>query len=149
MNRAFLRNPVKYPDPENFRPERWLEPGWPTYREPLSAYPTVKGMSSFGWGQRACLGQTLTQDELVVACGGVIWGFDLRHKIDAATGREIPISLTESNSLLIVKPNPYEMSFVPRSEERRVEMLEQWRVADEKDKWEREAFAKAAAKVRR
>lgn len=49
-SRAFLRNPTKYPDLENYRPERWIEPGWPTYQEPLKKYPNVKGMISFGWG---------------------------------------------------------------------------------------------------
>lgn len=102
-------------------------------------------MSSFGWGQRACLGQTLTQDELVVACGGLLWGFNLSKKVDPATGKEIEISLTASNSLLIVKPDPYEMSFVPRNEQKRKEILAQWWEADYKDKREREAFVKAAA----
>lgn len=50
VSRAFLRNPTKYPDPENYRPERWIGPGWPTYKELLTKYPNVKGMTSFGWG---------------------------------------------------------------------------------------------------
>jgi cytochrome P450 len=68
---AFMRNPKKYPDPDNYRPERYLEPSLPTYREPPIVYPTVKGLSSFGYGQRQCLGQTLTQDELLLACGAL------------------------------------------------------------------------------
>lgn len=143
--RAFLRNPVKYPDPDNYRPERWLEPSWPTYKSPLAVYPTVKGMSSFGYGQRACLGQTLTQDELLVACGGLVWGFNLRKKVDPGTGLEIDISTTASNSLLLIKPDPFQMAFEPRSEVRRAEMVQNWRQADEKDRKQREAFVKAAA----
>lgn len=49
-SRAFLRNPTKYPDLENYRPERWIEPGWLTYQEPLKKYLNAKGMISFGWG---------------------------------------------------------------------------------------------------
>jgi Cytochrome P450 len=144
MLRAFLRNPVKYPDPENFRPERWLEPSWPTYRSPLTVYPAVKGMSSFGFGQRTCLGQTLTQDELLVACGGLLWGFNLKKKVDPVTGLEIDISTTASNSLLIIKPDPFQMAFIPRSETRKAEIAQNWISADEKDTKEREAFVKAA-----
>ncbi|KAG9189986.1 hypothetical protein G6011_08074 [Alternaria panax] len=67
---AILKDKKKYPKGEEFHPERWLEPGWPTFKEPLTKHPTVVGMSSFGWGRRTCLGQQITQDELLVACGG-------------------------------------------------------------------------------
>ncbi|KAK5145100.1 hypothetical protein LTR04_001400 [Oleoguttula sp. CCFEE 6159] len=141
---AFLRNAVKYPDPENFRPERWLEPGWPTYQEPLTVYPNVKGMSSFGHGQRQCLGQTLTQDELLIACGALAWAFNMKKKVDPVTKQEIDIDLNKSNSLLIVKPDNFEMAFEPRSEKKKAEIAEQWRVADAKDQAERKAFLEAA-----
>ncbi|KAI0016108.1 cytochrome P450 [Xylariomycetidae sp. FL0641] len=139
---AFLRNPAKYPDPENFRPERWLEPGWPTYQEPLTQYPTIKGMTSFGWGQRQCLGQTLTQDELIVACGALCWCFNLKHKKNPKTGVHLPVPLNKSNSLLIIKPDPFEMAFEPRSVARKEEALRLWKESDENDRRQREAFAR-------
>lgn len=144
MHRAFLRNPNKYPDPDNFRPERWLEPGWPTYQEPLTQFPTIKGMTSFGWGQRQCLGQTLTQDELVVACGALSWCFNLKPKKDLATGRDLPVPVDESNSLLIIKPNPFQMTFEPRSNARKQQALRLWEESDAKDKRERHEFAEEA-----
>ncbi|KAI1456664.1 cytochrome P450 [Annulohypoxylon moriforme] len=142
---AFLRNPDKYPDPENFRPERWLEPSWPTYQEPLTTYPTVKGMTSFGWGQRQCLGMTLTQDELLVACGALSWAFNLKHKKDPITGKDIPVPTDKSNSLLIIKPDPFEMDFEPRSEERKQEALRLWAESSEKYDQEKEEFLKGAS----
>ncbi|KAK8035663.1 hypothetical protein PG993_010658 [Apiospora rasikravindrae] len=137
---AFLRNPKKYPDPDNFRPERWLEAGWPTYQEPLTQYPTLKGMTSFGWGQRQCLGQSLTEDELLIACGALAWCFHLRPKRDAATGLDLPVPLDKSNSLLIIKPDPFEMAFEPRSEKRREEALRLWGEAEAKDTQQRADF---------
>ncbi|KAI1799152.1 cytochrome P450 [Daldinia bambusicola] len=141
---AFLRDPEKYPDPDNFRPERWLEPGWPTYQEPLSAYPTIKGLSSFGWGQRQCLGQSLTQDELIVACGALAWCFNLKQKKDPVTGEDIPVPTDKSNSLLIIKPNSFQMAFEPRSEARKEEALRVWAESDAKYRREKEEFLRTA-----
>ena len=76
-------------------------------------------MTLFGWGQRAYLGQSLTQDELVVACGGLAWAFKLNRKIDPATSLEIDVPLNKSNSLLIIKPDPFQMVSEPRSAARR------------------------------
>lgn len=97
-------------------------------------------MSSFGWGQRACLGQTLTQDELLVACGGLSWAFNMKFKTNPMTGQKIDIPLNKSNSLLIVKPDPFEMAFDPRSVARKYQVLENWNEADLKDRFERESF---------
>jgi hypothetical protein len=102
-------------------------------------------MSSFGYGQRACLGQTLTQDELLVACGGLAWAFSLQRKVDAATGLEIDISTTASNSLLLIKPDPFHMAFIPRSEARRAEIVQNWKSSDDMDAKRREVFLKGAA----
>ncbi|KAK8125468.1 uncharacterized protein PG998_001227 [Apiospora kogelbergensis] len=144
---AFLRNPVKYPDPENFRPERWLQPGWPTYQEPLTQFPTIKGLSSFGWGLRQCLGMTLTQDELVIACGALMWCFNLKPKVDPLSGRELPVPLDKSNSLLIIKPDPFQMAFEPRSEERRRQALRQWQESEARDVRQRADFAARTAQA--
>ncbi|KAK0615326.1 cytochrome P450 [Bombardia bombarda] len=142
---AFLRNPNKYPDPENFHPERWLEPGWPTYQEPLTQFPTIKGMSSFGWGHRQCLGMSLTQDELLVACGSLAWCFNLKPKRDPANpGHDFPVPLDKSNSLLIIKPDPFQMAFEPRSEARKQEALRLWREAEADDETKRAEFLTAA-----
>ncbi|KAF2774451.1 cytochrome P450 [Teratosphaeria nubilosa] len=140
---AMLRNETKYPDPETFRPERWLEPSWPTYHEPLSQYPSITGMTSFGWGQRACLGQSLTRDETVIACGGLLWAFNLVRK-RGPDGKEIDPPLDKSNSLLIVKPDAFEMAFEPRSKTRRQQIIDEWEATNAADKADRAAFAKEA-----
>jgi hypothetical protein len=147
-HRAFLRNPVKYPDPDNYRPERWLEPEWPTYQEPLTTYPKIKEMTSFGWGQRQCVGQNLTEDELVVACGALAWCFNLEHKNDPATGKLLPVPLNKTNSLLILKPDPFQMAFEPRSETRKQEALRLWRESQARDLRDRAAFVEVTKESR-
>jgi hypothetical protein len=138
--RAILRSPTKYPDPWTFRPERWLEPGWPTYREPLTQFPTIKSMSPFGWGQRTCIGTGLTEDENFLACGGICWGFDLTFKIDPVTGEKIDVPTDKSDSVLIIRPDKFVISIEPRSEERRKQMVDQWTEAEEAEKKSRECY---------
>lgn len=93
---------------------------------------------------------SLTQDELVVACGGLLWAFNLKPKVDPATGNEIEVPLDKSNSLLIIKPDPFQMAFEPRSATRKAEVVDQWKVAEAADAEERAAFLRHAdSKIRR
>lgn len=101
-------------------------------------------MTSFGWGQRQCLGQSITRDETVVGCGALLWAFNLKRKVDPVTGKEIEISTDKSNSLLIVKPDPFQMAFEPRSAERRQQIIDEWNAAEAKDAEERAAFLRTA-----
>ena len=139
-----MHNEEKYPDSYTYRPERYLEDKWPTYKEPLTQFPTVKGLTSFGFGQRQCLGQSLTHDELIVACGALCWGFNMTKKINPKTGKEIDIDINKSNSLLIVKPDPFEMAFTPRTRDRKDEIISNWQSAEEKDNEERAEFLRKA-----
>lgn len=68
----------------------------------------------------------------------------MRKKVDVKTGKEIGIDLQKSNSLLIVKPDPFQMAFEPRSRERKEEIVAQWEVAEKKDMEERVEFLRSA-----
>ena len=82
---------------------------------------------------------------LVVACGALSWCFHLRPKRDPATGRNLPVPLDKSNSLLIIKPDPFEMAFEPRGPQRREEALRLWAESEARDRREREEFLRTAA----
>ena len=103
-------------------------------------------MSSFGWGQRQCLGMNVTQDELVVACGALMWCFDLGRTVDPESGEEVEVPLDKTNSLLIIKPDPFTMKFTVRSEARRKEAIRLWRESEARDVKERRDFLIANGK---
>ena len=68
----------------------------------------------------------------------------MKKKVDVKTSKEIGIDLQKSNSLLIVKPDPFEMAFEPRSRERKEEIVAQWEVAESKDREERAEYLRRA-----
>jgi hypothetical protein len=69
-----------FPNPEEFNPFRWLKPEYPTYKEPLSQYPTIINMTQFGYGRRICQGQALTDADLIVGIGALAWLFNIEKE---------------------------------------------------------------------
>jgi hypothetical protein len=68
----------------------------------------------------------------------------MSKKIDPKTGKEIEIDTHASNSLLIVKPDPFQMAFTPRNKEKREQIIQQWAVAEKQDIEERTEFVRNA-----
>lgn len=119
--------PSKYPDPENFRPDRWIEPGWPTYQEPLTKYPNFRdghSMHTFGWGRRTCLGQNVVNDETFVFGAAVLWAMNIAPQTCPRTGKPVPIDTQATNSHVILEPLPFQLSIKPRSEKRACQILD-------------------------
>lgn len=120
---AFSRDPKTYPNPHAFLPERWLSPEYPTYREPLSQYPTAVGATTFGWGRRYCQGQDLTHHEAVLACGSIFWAFDMHLKdpsqlpLPKAGECEFKSPADWEQSLIIVRPEQFDVTYTIRSPE--------------------------------
>ncbi|KAL6712338.1 hypothetical protein ACN47E_000215 [Coniothyrium glycines] len=75
---AISRDPDMFPDPETFNPLRWTEPGFPTYQEPLTQFPTIINSTQFGYGRRTCQGQTVTDEDLLIGIGSIAWLFDIK-----------------------------------------------------------------------
>lgn len=76
-NRAISRDPEMYPDPEAFNPLRWIDPSFPTFKGPLTQYPSIINMSQFGYGRRTCQGMTVTEADLIAGIGSMAWLFNI------------------------------------------------------------------------
>ena len=136
--RGITRDPQTYPDPDNFRPERWLTPNFPTYREPLTEFPNLKGFSQFGFGRRTCQGVDIVEQELFLVMGGLAWAFDIRKKM-SKFGYEVPVPTDKYTSLLIAKPEKMAFEMKPVSQDRVLMIEKDWmRINGEKSAGEGE-----------
>lgn len=72
-----------YPDPEQFLPQRWLDPSFPTYKEPLDKFPNLQNYSAFGFGRRICPGMHIAERSLYILISRIAWSSSIRAKVDA------------------------------------------------------------------
>jgi len=128
MEWGITRDPKVYPNPDWFNPDRWLNPAYPTYREPLTTYPRLEGHSQFGYGRRICMGVDIVSHELFLVCGALAWAFNLKKKI-GEDGREVVPNDLEYSSLLIAKPDWFEFDLTMRDEKKQQKVVELWEEA--------------------
>lgn len=74
-NWSIHRNTREFPDPDEFKPERFLEP--------IAPYPNKKGHNAFGWGRRVCSGQQLAEQGMLLSFARLLWAFDIRPGLDS------------------------------------------------------------------
>lgn len=117
------RDPERYPDPDSFKPERWLEPSYPTYREPLTEFPTLLNTMMFGAGRRSCPGMLVGAKNVYIQVMMLVWACNLRRAKDKK-GEEIVPPFYDFVSGFNVFPKPFKFKMSPRSETR-MKMVEE------------------------
>lgn len=99
---AIARDPALFPDPEAFNPLRWVDPSYPTYKEPLTEYPTIINSTQFGYGRRLCQGQGVADEDMLIGIGSVAWLFNIKrigHDTQATTSESNSIGMNEKASV--------------------------------------------------
>ncbi|KAK4225066.1 putative cytochrome P450 E-class, group I [Podospora fimiseda] len=137
---GITRDEEVYPNAEEFMPTRWLDPQYPTYREPLTQYPNLSGFSQFGFGRRTCQGVPIVEQDLFLTIGGMAWAFNIQKKINPSTGKEIPIHWNDYTSLLIAKPLRFAFDAIPRHEDKIAEMRAMFDSAREVEQDQNDSF---------
>jgi len=104
---AVLHNPDLYPDPETFKPERFLNKNGSFRDDPTIAL-------AFGAGKRICPGRHLVDATLFVFISSVLSVFNVARAKDA-NGHDIPVELeTIVEGEISPKPATFKCSITPR-----------------------------------
>ncbi|PBK80852.1 cytochrome P450 [Armillaria gallica] len=94
------RSPEVFPDPEDFRPERWLDSEG-AVRDDLKSL-------NFGFGRRVCPGQHLANKSLFITTAFVLWAFRLKQMDDS------PINTLAFTPTVNLHPLPFKLQFETR-----------------------------------
>ncbi|KAJ8474341.1 hypothetical protein ONZ51_g7280 [Trametes cubensis] len=107
---AYTRDPTHYPDPEEFRPERYLKDGEidPDVLDP--------GDIAFGYGRRACPGRDFSEAVLRVIMSSVLHAFAISPALDEH-GIPLPLEGKMSDGGVLSIPEPFECVIKARSAE--------------------------------
>ncbi|KAH6917895.1 cytochrome P450 [Coprinopsis sp. MPI-PUGE-AT-0042] len=105
---SMLTDPVKYPDPFSFKPERYLKNG---VLNPNAPKPEDL---AFGNGRRICPGRYLADDTLYMIIVGVLAAFDISAPIDSTTGKPMQIK-NERVGTITLQPPKFDCQIKPRS----------------------------------
>lgn len=132
-DRSLSRNEAMYPSAETFNPARWLDPSYPTFKTPLTEFPTIKGYHGFGYGRRACVGQDLVHSELLLACGALLQGFEIQRQRDEY-GTVKLIDTEACTPYLISMTGVHPVEFVSRGEGWAGRIRGEWRGVLERER---------------
>ena len=86
--RAILHDPERYPDPEEFKPERFLNEDRSFRDDPAIAL-------AFGIGRRICPGRHFVDATLFIVASSILSVFNITKAKDA-NGHEIPVKVARS-----------------------------------------------------
>ncbi|RYO47914.1 hypothetical protein AA0116_g12856 [Alternaria tenuissima] len=103
-------DPVRYPDPLKFNPDRYLDDSLSSAKSARLADPRLRDHWTFGVGRRICPGILVAQREIWLAVTKMLWAFDLAE----VPGH--PVDLNEYDGASGRSPVPFEIVLRPRSE---------------------------------
>ncbi|CAE6458090.1 hypothetical protein ACGC1H_006834 [Rhizoctonia solani] len=108
---AICNDPVLYPNPERFYPDRFLD-------------PSVPSAPGFGYGRRSCPGIHFAESTLFITMCTLLTVFNITPALDES-GNPILPKVEKGPNLMISYPQPFKCKITPRSEKHEA-LLRQW-----------------------
>jgi len=110
---AMAHDPDIYPDPDSFKPERWLDSNGQLNGKEFDA--------AFGYGRRLCIGINLAKSTLWLSVACMLAVMEFRKSKDE-NGNEIDIAIESSNGF-VTHPVDFKCDILPR-DSKACELLE-------------------------
>ncbi|TFK18867.1 cytochrome P450 [Coprinopsis marcescibilis] len=98
---SITQNEEMFPDPETFRPDRYIE------------NPKLPNSFVFGFGRRVCPGMHVAQNSLFSIVSKMLWAYEILPTKDSQ-GKPIIPSKDDIIPALVIKPKPFNFLLVPR-----------------------------------
>ena len=115
---------VRYPDPFQFKPERYINHTKRAAEYATFADPYARDHFSFGAGRRICPGSRFAENALTLALANMVWAFEIRSPQAVVDGEEkgraaeIDLSDDAFDEAPVKSAKPFKAVFLPRSEAR-------------------------------
>ncbi|KAI0718569.1 cytochrome P450 [Cerioporus squamosus] len=124
---GIMHDPVIFPSPDEFRPERFLETDKPRLRE--FELP-------FGFGRRICVGMHLAKNSVYITTARILWAFDILPATDEHGKRIIPDRWDFTNGFNS-KPVSFKCTIKPRTTKVAGCIVREWEgTKDRLGKWQ-------------
>ncbi|KAM5533378.1 hypothetical protein V8D89_012928 [Ganoderma adspersum] len=101
---AMSRDPVAYPDPDEFRPERFLDAAT---RDPMKY--------AFGFGRRICPGRHFADNSLFIIVAHVLHTLNVEPPLDG-DGQTVELEFRYTTDMVVSYPKPFECRITPRAD---------------------------------
>ncbi|KAG2340491.1 cytochrome P450 [Suillus weaverae] len=98
---AICRDPIAFPEPDKFDPQRWLDSEG-CLKDNMKSF-------TFGFGRRVCPGRHLADNSMYIGLALLFWSFRIDQRPDA------PINTLASDSV-VSHAVPFEIDVIPRIE---------------------------------
>ncbi|KAK3312719.1 cytochrome P450 [Apodospora peruviana] len=113
---AIHRDPNLYPEPDVFKPSRYLGKDLSAAEYMNSSDPYERDHFAYGAGRRSCPGVHVAEKSLFIVISRILWGFDIRKKL--GPDGVVPIEPTQRMMPgFLSVPEPFECQITPRSAE--------------------------------
>jgi cytochrome P450 len=119
-------DPKRHPDPQEFKPERWMSGAWDISAAEAAAQkdPARRDHFAYGVGRRICPGIHVAENSLFLLVSRVLWGFSIGNEVE--NGRKVEVDVERYAGGGLAKPEIFKARIEPRSQRHREVMLREW-----------------------